>query len=108
MALEWSYQTLTEMKQRLLRALSMVEGAFDMAAAQVVGGQDNLGSLETSGLLAQLVARSLVARDQTASEHPYRLLAPVRRCASSRATADPTVSGKVQRRRGAYCLRHVG
>ncbi|MHB1501634.1 MAG: ATP-binding protein [Candidatus Dormibacteria bacterium] len=107
-ALEWSYRTLTPEQQRLLCALSVFEGAFDLAAAQVVGRHDKVGPLETAGLLAQLVARSLVARDRAPTGLPYRMLAPVRQFARSRALADPAGSGRVQRRQADHRLRRVG
>jgi non-specific serine/threonine protein kinase len=107
-AIEWSYQMLTPEQQRLLCALSVFEGAFDLEAVRVAAGRDKTGALQAAGLLSQLVACSLVARDRGPSQQPYRLLAPVRHFVRSRATANQAGSGDAHRRRGDHRLRRVG
>lgn len=107
-AIESSYQMLTPEQQRLLCALSVFEGAFDLCAVRAAAGGDEKRAFQTAGLLAQLVGCSLVARDRGPSQQPYRLLAPVRHFVRSRTTADQAGSGDAHGRRGDHRLRRVG
>ncbi|MEJ0066311.1 MAG: winged helix-turn-helix domain-containing protein [Caulobacteraceae bacterium] len=73
-AVDWSYDALSDEEQRALQCLSLWQGPFDAAsAAQVVfGAQVEPSSIY--GILAGLVAKSLVSADTTATPAEYRLL----------------------------------
>ncbi|MEJ1933228.1 hypothetical protein WDZ92_23775, partial [Nostoc sp. NIES-2111] len=71
--MDWSYVLLPEREQRLLRALSVIAGPFDLDLARAVGHGDGDHQFETEDDLANLVSKSLVVSD-SASGLPYRLL----------------------------------
>lgn len=80
--LDWSYQLLAPEQRRLLAALSVFDGGFDLDAAEAVGdGED--GEPVAVGL-ARLVEASLVALHEEAGTTRYRLLVIVRAFAAER------------------------
>ena len=75
-AIDWSYWLLSEDEQRLLRCLSVFFGGFTLDALTAVFGDTTVPSVD---LLGQLIDKSLVAAEETATGNTrYRLLETVR------------------------------
>lgn len=72
-AIDWSYDSLSQGEQALLRRLSVFAGSFEQAGAPGVFGESK-SETEVIDLLARLVDKSLVASDETAVGRRYRLL----------------------------------
>ncbi|HUP70684.1 MAG TPA: hypothetical protein VM142_12845, partial [Acidimicrobiales bacterium] len=85
-SLDSSYQLLSGSEQMLFRRLSAFEGGWPIGAAEQVCGGGDLERDEVLGLLADLVAKSLVVADTTGREARYRLLEPVRWYAAEKLT----------------------
>ncbi len=81
-AVDWSYRLLTPTLQRAFERLSVFAGGFSLDSAEAVlaGALDDGSS--TLGVIASLVARSLVVADTTGDTARYRLLEPVRQFAA--------------------------
>jgi predicted ATPase/DNA-binding winged helix-turn-helix (wHTH) protein len=76
--LDWSYDLLTESEQRLLRHLAVFSGGFTLpAAAAVVGGVDGIEPRIVEGV-ANLVYKSLVTPDRSATTRRWYLLETIR------------------------------
>ena len=73
---EWSYGLLDPEQRRLLSALSVFDGAFDLDAAEQVGGRD--GAEQVAVGLARLVEASLVSAHDVTGQARFRLLEIVR------------------------------
>jgi predicted ATPase/DNA-binding SARP family transcriptional activator len=79
---EWSYGLLGPADRRLLGALSVFAGDFDLHAAEHVADRDAVGSVALA--LARLVDSSLVATREIRDGTAYRLLMIVRAYAAER------------------------
>jgi predicted ATPase/DNA-binding winged helix-turn-helix (wHTH) protein len=76
--LDWSYQLLPPLEQRLLRHLAVFAGGFTLEAAAAVmdgGGKAELSVIEG---IASLVTKSFVMMDGSASVDRWRLLETIR------------------------------
>ncbi len=73
-ALDWSYDLLTEEERMVLRHLSIFHGSFTLDAAMTIAATDTIGQFAVTDLISQLVARSLLVVDTTASGARYHLL----------------------------------
>ena len=72
--LDWSYDLLTEVEQRVLRRLAIFVGGFTLQAAAAVAADATHPEIEIIGQVAELVAKSLVAADVGDAEPRLRLL----------------------------------
>ena len=79
---DWSYGLLGPADRRLLGALSVFGGDFDLEAAEYVADPFAVGSVALA--LARLVESSLVAASETGDGTAYRLLMIVRAYAAER------------------------
>src|SRR6202022_3582984 len=82
-AIDWSYDLLSEPERVLLRRLSVFAGGWTLDAAEQVCtdvGQDGIWPNDVLDLLAQLVNKSLVTRDER-EESRYRMLETIRQYA---------------------------
>ena len=77
-AIDWSFRLLSEPEQALLSRLSVFAGGCTLKAAEKVCGEDGIDPDMVFGLLASLVARSLVVADEYGPESRYRLLETIR------------------------------
>jgi predicted ATPase/DNA-binding winged helix-turn-helix (wHTH) protein len=99
---EWSYRLLDDAEQLLLRHLSVFPASFDLEG---VLGSSPTDRTDTARLLAQLVDKSLVARELWSNR--YRLLEIIRRFASERLHDAGETADAVERHRRHYLGRVV-
>ena len=81
--LDWSYELLPDAEQRMLRHLSVFPGGFTLAAAGAVLGEGADGLPEVEELITNLITKSLVTPEGTASGR-WRLLETVRAYAAEK------------------------
>jgi non-specific serine/threonine protein kinase len=102
--IDWSYDSLGEVEQRLLRRLSVFQGGWTIeAAAEVCDEQaDEFGTIE---LLSRLIDKSLVfAEDEPHTGRRYRMLETVRHYGRDRL--EESGEGEAMRgRQTDWCLR---
>ncbi len=87
-AIDWSYELLSDLEQRLLRRLSVFAGGWSLEAAEAVGADSISGGEDVLELLSQLVAKSMVLveeprQDETAVLR-YRFLETIRQYAEQK------------------------
>jgi tetratricopeptide (TPR) repeat protein len=88
--IDWSYDFLAEEECTLLRRLSVFTGGWTLEAAEALNG-----GTHTLELLAQLVGKSLVVKDEHEAETRYRMLETIRQYAHEKLVA----SGEYERAR---------
>jgi predicted ATPase/DNA-binding winged helix-turn-helix (wHTH) protein len=76
--LDWSYDLLAEDERAVLRRLAICPGSFSLEAASAIASDHALDACGAVDVVSQLVSRSLVAADTSASEARYRLLETTR------------------------------
>ncbi|SHL83355.1 ATP-binding protein [Bradyrhizobium lablabi] len=76
--LDWSYDLLPENERRLLRRLSVFTGGFTLDAATVVANDDTQSATLIMDGIANLVTKSLLSHDGSASTARWRLLETIR------------------------------
>jgi predicted ATPase/class 3 adenylate cyclase len=99
-AIDWSFQLLTEHEQRLLARLAVFAGGATLEAAEAVCGGEGIDPGAVFGLLAALVAQSLVVAEEHGPGTRYRLLETIRQYGEQRLEA----AGETERWRA----RHAG
>jgi predicted ATPase/DNA-binding NarL/FixJ family response regulator len=100
-AITWSYDLLDADEQALFRRLSVFVGGCALDAAEAVGVVDAPGGLD---VIASLVDKSLVARDEQADGEPrLRMLETLR----AYARAELAVSGDVEDTRARHAEHYV-
>jgi len=82
----WSYELLGDAERRLLARLSVLRGGFDLEVAERVAAGEPLAPEAVAGLLAGLVAKSLV-QVQAGPAIRYSLLETVRQFAAGQLAA---------------------
>ena len=83
-AIDWSFQLLTAPEQALLGRLAVFAGGCTLEAAEAVCAGDGIDPGAVFGLLASLVARSLVVAEEHGIETRYRLLETIRQYGEQR------------------------
>ncbi len=73
-ALAWSYDLLPTTESTILRRLSVFVGPFTLDASLAIAASDDIGAPDIIEAIASLVAKSLVAADNSNSRMRYRLL----------------------------------
>jgi predicted ATPase/DNA-binding winged helix-turn-helix (wHTH) protein len=76
--LDWSYDLLPERERRLLRRLSVFVGGFTLDAATLVASDDTECAMPIMDEIANLVSKSLLSLDGSASAARWRLLETIR------------------------------
>ena len=99
-AIDWSVQLLTAPEQALLGRLAVFAGGCTLEAAEAVCAGDGIDPGAVFGLLASLVARSLVVAEEHGIETRYRLLETIRQYGEQHLEK----AGDAERRRA----RHAG
>ncbi|MFE9441702.1 ATP-binding protein [Streptomyces sp. NPDC006602] len=77
-AIGWSHELCTPEERLLWSRLSVFAGRFDLEAAEYVCGGDGLHSDDVLDVLTELLAQSVVTREETAAGVRYRMLDTVR------------------------------
>jgi predicted ATPase/DNA-binding CsgD family transcriptional regulator len=75
--LDWSYDLLSPAEQILSRGLSVFAGGCTLEAVEAICGIE-IDEYQTITLLAQLVGKSLVIREERAGRSRYRMLETIR------------------------------
>jgi predicted ATPase/class 3 adenylate cyclase len=83
-AIDWSFELLTEPEQRLLGRLAVFAGGCTLPAAETVCTGEGIDPGAVFGLLASLVARSLVVAEESGPQSRYRLLETIRQYSEER------------------------
>ena len=83
-AIDWSFDLLTGAEQALLGRLTVFAGGCTLEAAEAVCGGDRIDPGAVFGLLASLVARSLVVAEENGPQTRYRLLETIRQYGEER------------------------
>ena len=77
-AIGWSHELCTPEERLLWARLSVFAGRFDLEAAEYVCGGDGLTSDRVLDVLSELLAQSVVVRDETPTGVRYRMLDTIR------------------------------
>ncbi|MFI9173596.1 ATP-binding protein [Streptomyces lincolnensis] len=77
-AIGWSHELCTPEERLLWSRLSVFAGRFDLEAAEYVCCGDGLPSDEVLDVLTELLAQSVITREETAAGVRYRMLDTVR------------------------------
>jgi predicted ATPase/DNA-binding XRE family transcriptional regulator len=105
-AFDWSYDLLSETERALFTRLAVFPGAFDIDAAEAIGGGGEIAPADVLDLLQRLVTQSLVtivrAPSPAAGVARYRLLNPLRAYGRDRLSAEE--EDAVAGRHAAYTL----
>jgi predicted ATPase len=87
--LDWSYDLLTDLEQRLLNRLAVFAGGWNLEAAEAVCAGRGIQMEDVVDLLLRLVRKSLVIAEEGGQDaNRYRLLETLRQYAQERLTAD--------------------
>lgn len=96
-AIGWSHELCTPEERLLWSRLSVFAGPFDLEAAEYVCGGDGLHADDVLDVLGELLAQSLLTREETAAGLRYRMLDTVGAYGANwLAAADDT--GRLRRR----------
>jgi predicted ATPase len=82
--IDWSFELLEEQEQALLTRLAVFAGGCTLDAAEAISGGDGIDPDAVFGLLAGLVARSLVVAEEHGPQTRYRLLETIRQYGEER------------------------
>jgi len=82
--IDWSFELLEEPEQALLARLAVFAGGCTLDAAEAVCSGDDIDPDAVFGLLAGLVARSLVVAEEHGPQTRYRLLETIRQYGEER------------------------
>jgi predicted ATPase len=91
-AIGWSHELCTREERLLWSRLSVFAGRFDLEAAEYVCSGNGLHSNDVLAVLTELLAQSVVTREETATGVRYRMLDTVRAYGADwlEATGDAT------------------
>jgi predicted ATPase/DNA-binding NarL/FixJ family response regulator len=87
LAIDWSFDLLTEPEQILLRRLCVFAGRFTLEDVEGACGSEDIGDTGTLDLVASLVDKSLVTKDDVHGTACYRLHETMREYASLKLQA---------------------
>ena len=86
-AVEWSHNLLSADQQRVFHRLGAMAGWWSMEAAESICGDADAGASHIVDIVADLVEKSLVVREEGHHESCYRLLAPLHDFAQAQLAA---------------------
>jgi predicted ATPase/DNA-binding CsgD family transcriptional regulator len=101
-SVDWSHGLLTGPERVLFRRLAAFLGGFDLPAARVVAGHDEVERFQVLDLLTLLVDKSLVVADDRRGRTRYRLLETVRQYALEKLGESGEADGVRSRHRDHY------
>jgi predicted ATPase/DNA-binding winged helix-turn-helix (wHTH) protein len=76
--LDWSYTSLSESERVALRRLATFDRSFDLNSAVMEIASDTIMPADVADIIANLTAKSLLVRDESAGRDLYRLLTTTR------------------------------
>jgi|GEM_PF-1727904 len=76
--LDWSYERLSELEQRVFERLGAFRGGWSLEAATAVCGDEEISKLNISLILTSLIERSLVSSTQRDHSRGYTMLETMR------------------------------
>ncbi len=76
--IDWSYELCSEQERIAWARLSVFSGGFELDTAEVVCGGDGISPEAVFDLVASLVDKSIIVRDEQDSSVRYRLLETIR------------------------------
>jgi predicted ATPase/DNA-binding SARP family transcriptional activator/class 3 adenylate cyclase len=82
--IDWSYELLNSRDRVVFDRLAVFVGGFDLHAAQVVCGTEDVDSFEVLDAIGSLVDKSLAQADTSKNRVRYRLLETIRQYAGER------------------------
>jgi predicted ATPase/DNA-binding winged helix-turn-helix (wHTH) protein len=103
--LDWSYELLPESQRAVLRRLAIFSGGFGLGAADAITATAESAAPNVVDSLADLVAKSLVARDVGSKPVRYWLLDTTRAYAREKLTESGEI--EITRRRHAEYFRDL-
>jgi predicted ATPase/DNA-binding CsgD family transcriptional regulator len=104
--IDWSNDLLDDAERSVLRRLSVFAGTFDLAAAEEVAADDDVGADSILDVVASLVDKNLVQLEASGPSVRYRLLDTVRHYAAQRLAEDtPEDEWRTRDRHAALFLR---
>jgi len=101
-AVDWSYELLDRIDQRVFAQMAVFAGGFLLDAAEAVASCDGVTSLDVVDAVGRLVARSLLTVDDAGSSTRYRLLETLREYAWERLVDDDMLTAARERHAGYY------
>lgn len=85
--IDWSYNLCTDHEQQLWARVSVFAGGLDLEAAEEICSGDGIAREEVMDLVAALVDKSILTREEQSSRVRYRLLETIREYGLERLVA---------------------
>ncbi len=97
--IEWSYDLLSEAEKTVFRRLAAFSGGWSLEAAESVCSQERIESVEVMDILARLVDKSLVNKEDINGEARFHMLETIRQYAQFKLFASEEVEDVKDRHR---------
>ncbi len=98
---DWSYDMLGPVEQRVLERLAVFVGGFEASSAELVCGADPLAAEEVLPVLTSLAEKSLLIREERREDRPegarFRMLETIRDYATEKLDAQGDLSATAAR-----------
>ncbi|MCX5208355.1 NB-ARC domain-containing protein [Kitasatospora sp. NBC_00240] len=101
-SIDWSFDLCSPAEQALWSRVSVFAGSFDMDAAEAVCSGDGIAPSQVVDLMAGLLDKSVLIRQDTGSQVRYRLLDTLRRYGRARFATSEQEAGLRRRHRDWY------
>ena len=105
-AIQWSFDLLSTLERTLFQKLSIFRGPFDLAAAEWIGADSSLDSVDIGNLVGDLVEQSIVNVESGPFGRRFRLLDPIREFGAEQL-ASGEQSDAIAERHAKWCLCEV-
>ncbi len=100
--IDWSYELCTERERLLWARTSVFAGSLDLEAAEAVCSGEGIGREETLDLVAELVDKSVLLREEHRTSVRYRMLDTLREYGHERLAASGEEAVRQRRHRDYY------
>jgi predicted ATPase len=104
---DWSFDLLSPAEQKVLMALPVFSGSFDLEGAEAVCSSKVAGVGEVADLMGSLVGKSLVVAERSSGSLRYSLLETIRQYGAERlvATGGEAALGRTRTAHAEYYLQ---